>query len=257
MTPPPQRRMNPVERAARIVVAGVGLGVVTLPVLVAMLLLWPWRAARIRLGCRYGHLIGHVGARILGFRFHIDGARRAQDLMPAIYVVNHSSALDLMLGLAMVPVGACAIAKREMVKIPFLGQAYLLSGHLMLDRSDKARAVAAMQDVAVVMKRHGLGAWIWPEGTRSPDGRIRVFKKGFVHLALATGLPVVPVVILDAPARWPARTLEFRPGVLEVRVLDPIDTSGWRLETVADHAEAVRQVIAAALPAHQRPVPMT
>jgi len=246
--------MNPLERWLRILVAGAGLGVVTLPVLLAMLFLWPSRAARIRLGCRYGHLIGTVGARILGFRFAIDGRERAQALMPAIYVVNHASALDLLLGLAMVPIGACAIAKKEMARVPFLGQAYLLSGHLLIDRSDKSRTIAAMDEVARQMQAHRLGAWIWPEGTRSPDGTLKRFKKGFVHLALATRLPVVPIVILDAPARWPARTLDFRPGTLHVQVLDPIDTSRWRQDQVAEHAEAVRQVIAGRLPEHQRPV---
>ncbi len=245
--------MSAPERWVRIALAATALGVVTLPVLVAMLLLWPSRAARIRLGCRYGHVIGHWGARILGFRFDIEGRQRADAAMPAIYVVNHASALDLLLGLAMVPVGACAIAKKEMARVPFLGQAYLLSGHLLIDRSDKSRTIAAMDAVARDMKAHDLGAWLWPEGTRSPDGTLKAFKKGFVHLALATGLPVVPIVILDAPARWPARTLDFRPGTLQVRVLDPIETTEWRPDRVAEHAEAVRQVIAAELPPHQRP----
>lgn len=246
--------MGPVERWSRIVVAAVGLGIVTVPVLLAMLLMWPSRPARIRLGCRYGHFIGTVGARVLGFRFDILGRERAQALMPAIYIINHTSALDLMLGLAMVPVGACAIAKKEMARVPFLGQAYLLSGHLLIDRSDKTKTIAAMDAVARDMSAHGLGAWIWPEGTRSPDGRLRPFKKGFVHLALATRLPIVPIAILDAPARWPARTLDFRPGTLQVAVLEPIETTDWSIDTVAEHAEQVRQVIAARLPAHQRPV---
>ncbi len=246
--------MGPLERWTRILVAACGLGVVTVPVLIALVFLWPSRAARIRLGCRYGHLIGTVGARILGFRFDVRGRSRAQALMPAIYIINHASALDLLLGLSMVPIGACAIAKKEMARVPFLGQAYLLSGHLLIDRRDKSKSIAAMGEVARQMLKHGLGAWIWPEGTRSSDGRIKPFKKGFVHLALATRLPIVPIAILDAPARWPARTLDLRPGTLRVEVLAPIDTADWTVETVSEHAEQVRQVIAARLPEHQRPL---
>jgi 1-acyl-sn-glycerol-3-phosphate acyltransferase len=157
----------------------------------------------------------------------------------------------------MVPIGACAIAKKEIARVPFMGQVYLLSGHLLLDRSSKEKSVAAMRGVAAFMKAHGLGAWIWPEGTRSPDGRLKPFKSGFVHLALATGLPVVPIAILDAPARWPARTLDFNPGTLRVEVLEPIDTSQWEKATVADHAETVRLAIAARLPDHQKPIDAT
>ena len=87
--------MGPVERWLRIAFAGVSLALVTAPVLLAMALLWPWRLARIRLGLRYGHLVGTVGARILGFRFEIQDRQRARANAPAIYVVNHASALDL------------------------------------------------------------------------------------------------------------------------------------------------------------------
>jgi 1-acyl-sn-glycerol-3-phosphate acyltransferase len=236
--------MGALSRAARVSACFLLVGVLTPPVLLVMVLLLPWRRARIDLGIGYGHVLGSWTARLLGFRFDVEGRERLQALMPAIYVLNHSSMLDLLLGLAIVPFGACSVAKKEIARVPLFGQAYWLSGHLLLDRRSREKAHAAMDAATETMKRLGLGAWIWPEGTRSPDGELQPFKKGFVHFALATGLPVVPIVIHDAPARWPARTFDFRPGVLRVEVLEVIPTDDWALETVAEHAESVHAVFA-------------
>ncbi len=249
------RSLGPISRVLRMGLCVALIGLLTPPVLLVLLLCLPSRLARIRIGTAYGHLLGAWIARILGFRFDVDGLDRLQASMPAIYVLNHSSALDLLLGLAIVPHGACSVAKKEIAKVPLFGQAYRLSGHLLIDRGSREKAHAAMDAIAVTMREHGLGAWIWPEGTRSPDGRLRPFKKGFVHLAVATRLPVVPIVIHDAPARWPARTFDFHPGALRAEVLEPIPTTDWTVEGVAEHAESVHAIVAARLPPHQQPAP--
>ena len=92
-----------------------------------------------------------------------------------------------------------------------------------------------------------LSIWIWPEGTRSMDGKLISFKKGFVHLALATKLPVVPVILHGAHERWPAKTMQFYPGEVKVEVLDSIETGDWNKETIDEHIETVRNVMANAL----------
>ena len=104
-----------------------------------------------------------------------------------------------------------------------------------------------MEKTARVVQDNGLSVWMWPEGTRSRDGRLRPLKKGFVHLAIATGLPVVPVVFHDAHLLWPGGTLRIAPGELRVDVLEPIDTSGWTAKTAGLHALQLQSVFQEAL----------
>ena len=131
--------------------------------------------------------------------------------------------------------------------IPFFGLAYWLAGHLLIDRGNNAKAVASMKKLSDFVKAKDLSIWIWPEGTRSLDGKLIPFKKGFVHLALATGLPVVPVIVHGAHKVWPAKTMQFYPGEVKIEVLDPIKTDDWNRETVDKHVEEVRSFMAKAL----------
>ena len=112
-----------------------------------------------------------------------------------------------------------------------------------------------MNEVGQFVRENGLGIWMWPEGSRSRNGELKPFKKGFVHMAIATGLPVVPVVSHDADRMWPGGTFLVRPGRLKMEVLPPIDTSSWKVETAADHAAEVREVIRRTLSPRQQGPP--
>ena len=217
------------------------------------LLLLPWRPLRIRIGNVYGKAVGPSLARILGVRTRVRHRERLAESRPAIYVTNHTSTLDVFIGMWLCPMGGCGIAKKEIARIPFFGWAYRLSGHLLIDRSDREGAIAALEATAEVVRRHRLSIWIWPEGTRSRDGRLLSFRKGFAHLALATGLPVVPVVLHGAHQRLPDRNFTLIPGELEVEVLEPIDTRSWKRETLDEHVEQVYAIVRRALRPAQRP----
>ena len=112
----------------------------------------------------------------------------------------------------------------------------------MIDRSNRERAIATMDGMARFMTKNSLSLWLWPEGTRSKDGNLQAFKKGFVHAALATKLPIVPVVVYDAAKIFPRGKLKFNPGPLHIEVLDAIPTDGWTVETIDEHVEMVRDV---------------
>lgn len=221
--------------------------------LLLSLLLLPWRPLRIRIGNVYGKTVGSSIVRILGVRARVRHRERLAASSPAIYITNHTSILDVLIAMWLCPLGGCGIAKKEIARIPFFGWAYLLSGHLLIDRGDREGAIAALAATAEVVHRHRLSIWIWPEGTRSRDGRLLSFRKGFVHLAISTGLPVVPVLLHGAHQRVPGRSFTIIPGDLEVEVLEPIDTRGWKPETVGDHVEQAHAVFRRALRPAQRP----
>jgi 1-acyl-sn-glycerol-3-phosphate acyltransferase len=219
-----------------------------------MLLLIPLRVTRIKVCNYYGKTVGYAIMRITGARPVVRHRERLDGSFPAIYVANHTSMLDAFVSIWLCPVGGCGVMKKQVAYMPFFGQLLLLSGHLRIDRADRGKAIAALSSVAALVKKHRLGIWIMPEGTRSKDGRLLPFKLGFVHLAIATGLPIVPVVLHDAHHIWPWGTLRYRPGDFEIDVLDPISTAGWREEDARLRADEVHDVMARALREAQRPL---
>jgi 1-acyl-sn-glycerol-3-phosphate acyltransferase len=215
-------------------------------------LLLPWRGLRIRAGNLYGWVISIPTLRMAGLRLDIHHRERIKAHAPALYVANHTSTLDMWMVMALRLPGVCGVAKKQIVWVPFFGLAYLLSGHLLIDRANRIRAIASMAKAAAVVKRHELGLWMWPEGTRSRDGVLRPLKKGVIHMAIATGLHIVPVITHDADIIWPHGTLSLRPSTARVEVLPPIDTTGWSADTLDEHAAEVHAAMRSTLSARQQ-----
>jgi 1-acyl-sn-glycerol-3-phosphate acyltransferase len=138
---------------------------------------------------------------------------------------------------------------------PFFGQFFWLAGHLTIDRNNRGSAIEALKGLATLVAKHGLSIFVWPEGTRSRDGRLRSFKKGAFHVALATKLPVVPMVITGAHHAWESRSLRLRRRTVYVTFLPPIDTTSWEKDHLDEHIHTVERVFADALPEEQKPLP--
>jgi len=214
----------------------------------------PSRPTRIKVGNVFGSVAGRGCAWITGCRFVIKGEEYADAARPTLYVCNHLSVLDVFLGIWMSRIGTCGVAKKEMIYYPFLGQFYWLSGHLRVDRGNNKKAVDALQKLVSFVMKNKLSIYIWPEGTRSKNGRLQPFKRGAFHLALATKLPIVPIVLRGTHRAWPNRTYRLNKANCEVEFLPPIDTSHWTKETLDDHMAELQNVYRRHLPEDQQPL---
>ena len=220
---------------------------------VVCIVLLPSRRLRIRACNVFGHITGRVSLWLSGARISPGAKEQMRLAHPAIYVSNHTSVLDIFIGIWLAPLDTCGIAKKQIVWYPFFGQLYAISGHLLIDRANRAQAVEALADAARLIAKYRIGVYMWPEGTRARDGRLQPFKKGFAHLALATGLPVVPVVVTGAHQVWRKNSVLMHPGDVGIRMLDPIPTTHWTLDDLDAHVAEVHAAFAAALPPEQQP----
>ena len=241
------KKVNIISLSVRFIIGFVWLSFWSLISIGLMIICLPFRNIRIKLGNLTGKIIGPVVTRITGTKINYSNYSKIHETKPAIYIMNHSSALDIFVAMALCPFGGCGVGKKEIVKIPLFGQVYWLSGHLLIDRSNRKKAIDSMNKLSKQVIDYNLSIWIWPEGTRNKNGKLLPFKKGFAHLALATKLPVVPVILHDAHKRWPAKSMNFYPGECQVDILDPINTDSWKRDSIDEHIEYVRGIMTEAM----------
>lgn len=169
-----------------------------------------------------------------GFALTCAGARVKADLSALepgktyVFMVNHQSQFDILLLFALLHGHRVRfVAKQELFSIPFLGWAMGRTGHIPINRGNSLSAMKSL-DRAAEKARSGLSIIVFPEGTRAPEEpeNLQDFKIGGMILALKTGLPVVPLVTVGTARLLPKGSLLFRPGVITVRALPPIETAG-------------------------------
>jgi 1-acyl-sn-glycerol-3-phosphate acyltransferase len=155
---------------------------------------------------------------------------------PAVFASNHESAIDIWAVVAALPRQVRFVAKRELFRIPLFGWYLALGGHVKVDRQDHSQAVGALSAAARRL-RAGTSLVVFPEGTRSRDGRVHPFKKGPFVLAREAGVPVVPIALTGAGAITPKRRIEVHPGTLRVSIGAPVDPRQF-----PDSTELLREV---------------
>jgi 1-acyl-sn-glycerol-3-phosphate acyltransferase len=133
------------------------------------------------------------------------------------------------------------IAKESLGRFPFLGWHLRRTGHMLVDRRNPDRA--AIFGWAGRLTVQGLSLIVFPEGTRSRDGRVGRFKGGSFYLALEAGLPIVPLSVIGTRHVMLKGRLAVYPGRVRLVVHEPIDTTGLAGTDAKEFGERVRQVI--------------
>jgi 1-acyl-sn-glycerol-3-phosphate acyltransferase len=163
-----------------------------------------------------------AGYDFTGVRVRSVGHERLEDGRAYLFMANHTSNLDPPIITRLLGRRISIMTKQELFKIPLFGRAMRAAGFVPVDRSNGRAAMGSIL-AAVRVLHSGLGMLVFPEGTRSPDGKLLPFKKGPFHLAMAAGVPVVPITIVGSYEAWPKGRPSLHPGEIVVNFHPPID----------------------------------
>jgi 1-acyl-sn-glycerol-3-phosphate acyltransferase len=189
--------------------------------------------------------------RAVGVKVRVEGLERIPQGV-CLFVANHTSAADAPAVVGAIPRRIAVLLKESLFKWPIVGQAFRSAHFIPVNRSARDAAIASVEKATEAMKA-GQSFLIYPEGTRSPDGRLQEFKKGAVVMAIKAGVPIVPMICSGAHRVMEKRSLVIHPGEIVVEFLPPIDASKCSLEERDTLNEQVHDAMAAALPPDQRP----
>jgi 1-acyl-sn-glycerol-3-phosphate acyltransferase len=163
-----------------------------------------------------------------------------------VFAANHQSYLDIPVLFAYLPAQFRIMAKQVLFRFPVVGWHLRRAGHMPIPRANPRRAARSLLEATDYLNR-GISVFVFPEGTRSPDGQLGQFKLGAFLLAIKGGAPVVPVTINGTGALMKLNSWHIRPGRVEMVVHPPIATAGMTSESAEQLCEQARAAIASAI----------
>ena len=188
----------------------------------------------------------------VGVRVRVKGVERIPP-GTCIFAANHTSSADAPAVVGAIPRRIAILLKRSLFEWPIVGQAFHLAHFIPVDRFNRESAIESLEKATSAL-RDGQSFLIYPEGTRSPDGRLQEFKKGTAVMAIKSGVPLVPVACSNAHRIMEKRKLKISPGEILVEFLDPIDPAKYTLNEREVLIKELHDRVAAGLPPDQRPI---
>ncbi len=203
------------------------------------------------------HVLGRMWAKfslaVSGVKVEITGSENIPMDTPVIYASNHASQFDILALYRTLPVQFRFVVKKELFRIPLFGYAMKRAGYISIDRSGGKAAVRSLIKAGEAI-RSGTSVVVFPEGTRSPDGRLRPIKPGAVVLAIKSGCPIVPVAISGSHRVLPKGRIRIRPGRIRVAIGPAIQTTeGGRPRSREQVSEELYRAIYSMLSPENRP----
>jgi 1-acyl-sn-glycerol-3-phosphate acyltransferase len=189
--------------------------------------------------------------RAVGVKVRVEGLGN----IPAgvcLFAANHTSSADAPAVVGAIPRRIAVLLKESLFKWPIVGQAFTLAHFIPVNRRDRDSAIASVEKAAQAMQA-GQSFLIYPEGTRSPDGRLQDFKKGASALAIKAGVPIVPVVCSGAQRVMAKHSMVIHREEIVVEFLEAIDASKYAWEERDVLNQRLHDAMAAGLPPGQRP----
>jgi len=199
--------------------------------------------------------VGKLGARLAlwlaGVRLEIHGLSQIPDGGAVVFMANHQSNCDPPALLAILP-PVRVLVKKEFFRVPIVGGGMRACGFIPVDRRNRGQSLEAVE-MGVLALQAGKSFLVYPEGTRSPDGRLQRFKKGVFVMAIKAGAPIVPISISGSNMIMPKGKFVMRPGRVRITFHEPILTRGLTIEDRQAVIERVRAAILSGLEKSERP----
>ena len=190
--------------------------------------------------------------RSAGVRVTVRGMENVLRDRPQIFFSSHASIADICVLGAVLPVEYRWLARKEVFHVPFIGWYLSLARHLRIDRGNRESAIRLLREAADRV-RSGTNVLVFPEGTRSPDWNLLPFKKGVFHLAIAAGVPIVPIRLLGSERIVPKGSMRACSADVVVVVGEPIPTQGLAGADLPALMERVRDAMIALGNANPQP----
>jgi putative phosphoserine phosphatase/1-acylglycerol-3-phosphate O-acyltransferase len=178
---------------------------------------------------------------ITGVHLNVIGKENLTAQRPAVFIFNHRNQVDPVISGALVRDNWVGVGKKELQSDPIMGTLGKLLDGVFIDRDDPVAAVETMHTVEERAK-NGLSIVIAPEGTRIDTTGVGPFKKGPFRIAMAVGIPIIPIVIRNAEIVAARNSTTINPGTVDVAVFPPIPVDDWTLDSLPEHIAEVRQL---------------
>lgn len=193
--------------------------------------------------------VGILGARLAlwlaGVKVHVEGREKVPTGRPVVFMPNHQSNCDPPAVAVHLP-PVLVMAKKEFFRVPILGVGMRMRGFIPVDRRSREQAFTAV-DRAISLIRKGHSFLVYPEGTRSPDGRLRAFKGGVFFMAIEAGAPIIPISVSGARNIMRKGEFALHPGEISLTIHNPIPTDHCAVEDRERIMAEVRQAILSGL----------
>jgi 1-acyl-sn-glycerol-3-phosphate acyltransferase len=172
----------------------------------------------------------------------VTGLEKIDTSKPHVYAVTHASALDIPVLYVYLPFEFRILFKKELLSYPIVGWHLRRSGQVCIDQQKPARSIAHIRS-AVKSLQAGLPLVIFPEGGRTPDGKIKPFMPGAFYLAIKAQVDIVPVALVGTYELLPMNTYHIKCRPLEIRLGEPISTAGYSLRDMEPLSAKVHQAM--------------
>jgi putative phosphoserine phosphatase/1-acylglycerol-3-phosphate O-acyltransferase len=177
----------------------------------------------------------------VGIDLNVIGTENLTAQRPAVFIFNHRNQADPMIAGRLVSDNFTSVGKKELEKDPIMGTIGKVMDAAFIDREDPKAAVESLRKIEE-LARKGLSVLIAPEGTRLDTTEVGTFKKGPFRIAMAAGIPIVPIVIRNAEVIAERNSSTFNPGTVDVAVFPPIPVDDWTTDNLTARIAEVRQL---------------